>query len=479
MSNCTNPYSRLSPAFGGASERQLIIELILIIVLCFAYALAELHLQLNHDVAWLLDAGSRWSHGERLYIDLIEVNPPLVFYLYWIITLGSWTKLAFIVGALASVSIMGAWVRRLAGPWWGIGSVIIVLATGAADFGQRDQFAVIATLPYLFAPSAKRKERFLIGIWAFAGLGLKPHLLIIPAAATLGRTLEERSIRSAFSPENLILGALCLLYLVAVWIAYPVFIEKMIPLGNLVYFAYGSGLSGELPIIYVVGIAIFINILAARHRKLWPFAFATIGAFLSYFIQGRFWSYHLVPAMALTSVLALLLTKPGTIRFAIVLGIVFLFGEWLFLEKRRHYLDLIPSGATTVLFLSPHVGSAYPAVIDHGVRHASHYPATWTIPGAWRLINEPSIAPEVRAQAKVVLQETRETIIGDILKYCPDPIFVDVRPRKPYFKFQFDFEKFIFQDARIRDYRPTKYENMYRIYRRNKPCSEAPPSNQN
>ena len=40
-----------------------------------------LHTTLNHDVAWYLVAADRFLDGARLYRDIIEVNPPLAFYL--------------------------------------------------------------------------------------------------------------------------------------------------------------------------------------------------------------------------------------------------------------------------------------------------------------------------------------------------------------------------------------------------------------
>ena len=36
---------------------------------------------LNHDVAAVLAFSQRWLAGERLYVDLIDVNPPLIFVL--------------------------------------------------------------------------------------------------------------------------------------------------------------------------------------------------------------------------------------------------------------------------------------------------------------------------------------------------------------------------------------------------------------
>lgn len=445
-------------------------ETLLIALVCGILALVEMQLPLNHDVAWLLDAGSRWWHGEQLYVDLIEVNPPLVFYLYGLISLGTWTKAAFIIGIVTSIGLTGLWTRRLKGEWWGIATVIIAVAAGAVDFGQRDHIAAIFAIPYLFAGRANRAERILIGVWAFAGFGLKPHLLIIPAATTLGRILQEGSLRPAHSPENLALGSLCVTYLAIAWMAYPVFFQQMVPLGNLVYFAYGVELNSQLPVNYIVAFSAVIVAFGSLKRTLWPSTAAVVGAFISFFVQGRFWTYHLVPALALTAILSLLLVQPQSRQFAIVLCLTAIAGTGMFLTKQRQYADIVPRDATSVLFLTAHVPWAYPAVMEHGVKNASHYPALWTLPGAWRLYKEPSTDPSVRRQAIGVLLATRETVIGDILKYCPDPIFVDVRPVKPYFKYPFDFEKFILADPRVRNYRPGNRQGSVLPYVRTHPC---------
>ena len=46
-----------------------------------AFALMVLAPPLNHDVAAILNFAERWVGGERLYRDLIDVNPPLIFVL--------------------------------------------------------------------------------------------------------------------------------------------------------------------------------------------------------------------------------------------------------------------------------------------------------------------------------------------------------------------------------------------------------------
>src|SRR5215813_700280 len=42
---------------------------------------------LTHDAAWYLVATRRYLDGARLYVDLIEVNPPLMF---WLMTPPTW-----------------------------------------------------------------------------------------------------------------------------------------------------------------------------------------------------------------------------------------------------------------------------------------------------------------------------------------------------------------------------------------------------
>src|SRR3954452_11397596 len=43
--------------------------------------LAEFRRPLNSDSAWLLYVARRVVQGDRLYIDLIEINPPLIVWL--------------------------------------------------------------------------------------------------------------------------------------------------------------------------------------------------------------------------------------------------------------------------------------------------------------------------------------------------------------------------------------------------------------
>src|SRR5690242_274204 len=49
--------------------------------LALVWAVVNLLPPINFDEALILTISERWLGGERLYIDLIDVNPPLIFIL--------------------------------------------------------------------------------------------------------------------------------------------------------------------------------------------------------------------------------------------------------------------------------------------------------------------------------------------------------------------------------------------------------------
>src|SRR6478672_1428759 len=69
-----------------------------------AFLLGALTPPLNHDVAAVLNFAERMLAGERLYADLIDVNPPLVFVLNLLpAAIGAWTPLDAVQGLLISL----------------------------------------------------------------------------------------------------------------------------------------------------------------------------------------------------------------------------------------------------------------------------------------------------------------------------------------------------------------------------------------
>jgi len=120
------------------------------------------------------------------------------------------------------------------------------------------------------------------------------------------------------------------------------------------------------------------------------------------------------------------------------------------------------------------VWAAYPAVVERKVVNASRSPAIWTLPGALRLIHDPEASAVERRRAWDITAMTRRTLVEDILRHCPDPIFADERRRKPYFDRPFDFVAFLRTDPQFPKYRPGSKAGIYRIYHLAGPCGADP-----
>ena len=411
------------------------------------------------DVAWLLEASRRWLGGAVLYVDIVEVNPPLIFYEMVALTGGLLTPRTYVAGVCLLMAVSSIWIVRLRGGYLGLAAICAELAGGLTDFGQRDHLALIFVIPFLLLKEASKWERFAIGVWAFLGVGLKPYLLLIPLAAVAARTWSARSARPLVAIENVSLVTACAVYLLWVVFAHPAYLAEIVPLGQFVYWAYGVpldtlflGLSGAL--IVVASIAVI-----TRNADQLPLAAALIGALASFYIQGKFWSYHLVPAIGLGILLALSLRDKAGVLLAVALVACQIYRG----PHSKTRPAPIPEGVSSVAVLIQHVMGAYPGTLNCGIRHTTRYPAIWVIPGAWNIVNNPDRSLEDRKRAKAILDHEREIIRGDIIRGRPELILVDRRITKPYFQYPFSYEDFL---GPFSGYSLVGKTAWYRIYSR-------------
>ena len=147
----------------------------------------------NHDAAWYLYMVDRWIHGARLYNDVIDTNPPLIIWLSTppaLATLAGWSPLAaFKIYVFAIAAGSAAASRRIVSRSAPQRAVIVgatvlfvCLPFVKEDFGQREHFAVLLTLPYVLMAAAtvgsSPREQVLAGIAGGLGFAIKPHFLI-------------------------------------------------------------------------------------------------------------------------------------------------------------------------------------------------------------------------------------------------------------------------------------------------------------
>ena len=169
-----------------------------------ALALWLLRTPLGSDVSWQLWIAGRLRHGALLYRDILEVNPPLWFWLA--VPVDALAEalavrpepvlvLAFAAATLASLEA----THRLLAPLteeartgFLLMAALALLALPRFDFGQREQIALIAALPWAVLAAARRQgdavPRMLaigIGIGSAIGFALKPHFLLAPLLVEL------------------------------------------------------------------------------------------------------------------------------------------------------------------------------------------------------------------------------------------------------------------------------------------------------
>lgn len=301
---------------------------------------------LKDDVAWLLYVARRWLAGEHLYTDLVEVNPPLIVWIYAIpslisSTLGISPRAASTPFFAAIVLGCAGWTARLLTGEGGVfsrrlpvfsvlGTLLLVLP--GVEFGQREHLLIAASLPYLAlcargvphdgAPGAAEPMGlgFAVGVLAGLGCALKPTYGVAFAAIEL---LAWRMGGRMGRPSSLGAGVALAVYGLGVLLFCPDFLEVAVPLALALYGGTDTPCSQLLlqsrTLIAGVAVSTTLALLApllpaAMSRGTRAFArvllqllaaFA-LAATVSYVLQGKNWFYHRLPA-TMTALLALLL----------------------------------------------------------------------------------------------------------------------------------------------------------------------------
>jgi hypothetical protein len=194
---------------------------------------------IKDDVAWLLYVGKEVLHGRQLYVDLIEINPPLIVLIsalaVWVSNLIGVHATAFYLIMFGGVLLVLAWftshilrhyfsmprLHRYSFAF--IGSVFFVIP--GAEFGQREHLLLALLSPYLALLAVRLhgekcsvQTAFIAGILCGLGLALKPQYLL--AVLILESWLWVRGIRW-FRPETLALAAALFAYGASIVLFFP------------------------------------------------------------------------------------------------------------------------------------------------------------------------------------------------------------------------------------------------------------------
>jgi len=303
---------------------------VVIPLLIGASAWVHVMLPAESDKGWLLHAAHRWLEGGRLYVDIFEVNPPLIVMLYalpvWVSThVAGLADSEALAGLGLAICALSAWagtcVIRLHPAFAGntakqikfalLLGLIFVFYTKQSYFFDREHILLVLIFPYVlrFMPSLAERTpslrlRIIIGCMAAVGFCVKPHTIIIFAALQLFTLLRTRSFAALLSLENRIIAALGVLYVLSIWIFTPEYFQTVLPMALETYSSFGSinsGPSTYLPPFFVGMGVIFAHFRAQAtpYRKDVYYLVGVSVAFLVYALANNGWDYTYNPLYCL------------------------------------------------------------------------------------------------------------------------------------------------------------------------------------
>jgi hypothetical protein len=376
-------------------------------------ALLEFLRPVNHDVAWILTVADLMHAGRHLYADIIEINPPLIFWaangmrgLAQLLHLAPEAVYRIFTLALGFGSAVA--VRRLTGsPWPALALLSVGLILVGPDFGQRDLLTVFLMAPYVAMASMGSRPRWdwPIGVAAGLGLCLKPHYVGIWAVVFVLNRARRADL------AILLTGAA---YLGCVVLVSPAFFPLAAALGP----AYQKWLQMpwttqllSIPAFIAVGIMTCAALARRAHAApawAWGFALATGGALLAMLLQAKPFSYHQQPILVFAAITLggcwhYRLARPAVWMFLLLLGVQSA-NLWYSARKLQAETDII---AATVQQLPPRPIVLLSQYLFHGppAFRAIHQPWRLDLPCLWWL--GPDSLPLAFAFRHVLLDKVR------------------------------------------------------------------------
>lgn len=478
---------------------------------------------LNHDVAAVLDFSRRWLAGERLYVDLVDVNPPLIFILNLLpAAMARWTSLSPAQSILVCLVAYGAmlWAMtealrrgRAEGPVEAAALTAclpLLLVFAGSDFGQREVMMAMATIPYGLLAARRIEDepverRLALGVALVAALAyaLKPHFMAVPALIEGLVLLRRGPARALRDPVPWLMAAVWLAYLACIPVFFPAYFREVVPLAWAIYADIHG--SGPIRVLFldVMGAAEILLLVAvpfALRREAGAFgnvlAVAAVGAFLSAWVQHKGWTYHVMPmtilgcgalVVAAARWVDRMLPEARARAAAPVLAVIATFGIFLYGVRggetpwREAAFHSEAAGRLTewlrqnvrgrdALVLSPDIFPLYPALTYANVRQTLHTMSIWPLQGAYRTCpagREPYREPHRMSRIEHALYQA---VAEDFAAHPPAAIIVSRHANIPACGGRFDLLDYFARNPlfaeTLENYRAAGEIDDYRLFLR-------------
>ena len=412
------------------------------------------------DVSGQFWIAQMMRHGVRLYVDFIEMNPPLWF---WMAVPIDWAaevsgiRYEYLVIAAVALAIAAA-VRaidrllpfgRLPKAMFLLFVVAVLMIMPARDFEQREHLALIAGLPYFILAAARRDGRpvtprlaGLIGIFAGIGLSLKPHFFAGPMLIELWLLTSLRRDWRPLRAETLAMAAIVSLYLAAIALCTPAYLTYILPelLGpyQAISPPLGEVMGSFTPFLWLVMLIAFLPLRRALLDRSAPVTTALllggVGFALAWMLQHKGWFYQGLPATGCFALaFATLLIENSFERhplFKVFIPCL------LCLPLATAMLDSEPAitpdndiapaladlrSGDAFALISASGAASWPALVDRGLRLSSRYGQYWMI----RLLDSPPHDPAAVRLADRAIRDSASDF-----RCLPPKVIVVVRSLK-------------------------------------------------
>ena len=447
------------------------------VVVCFvAAAIYVWRMIPNPDIAWLLLAAERVSGGARYGSDVLEVNPPLIVWIYsvgvlLVRVLPVEPHQALALVTLAAVAVSAAVTRgllvRITRHWPVIlaAAVAFLLFAAGTDFSQREHFAAALTIPWAALAAARIAGvavpmRLVLSAALLGTLGfiLKPYFLLAWLAIEAA-VLRHTGVRNLARTETRVAVLIGLAYVAAALVLTPDYFDFM----RRVQPVYGAYLQQREDDARLLGaICLALAILALRRRNLAPlplaFGMGALGFVAAGAVQLKWFGYHFLPAVVFFAAAAAAMRPPAaapaeprlrrwlsTIPIAalhVMAAVVLLsflsralsiavqpldprnLAEPDFIALREFIRQEAPGG--TVLMLSTNIQSGFPVVPMAGAQWGSRLPSLWPLFALYddRFWTERRFDFRAAEERTGLEKWFSDALHEDLVHFDPDIIFV-------------------------------------------------------
>jgi hypothetical protein len=467
----------------------------IVVVLFAVQAVIRFRSHLDPDVAWYLYAGGRLLDGGVLYVDVVEVNPPLGIWLtvpiaaaarilgvgtvpllYTVLLCLTALSLALSARLLSAAADISDFARHL---------ILILLAAlmlflPAADFGQRDHVMIVLATPWLLLRWNRLVDQVvslpfaaLVGLMAAFGLWLKPHYVIAVFAVELVLIFGTRRLRTTFCVENLAIAVLGACYIVAAYILVSKHFVSLFVLSSQVFVPIYGGRFEEavqnliMPIVLGIAAVASLSLLSPSLVLLRTLFLAAGMAFLAIFLFQVGYRHQILPGLFVMAVAAGLgvarvvscdVRPAGFGERAVVLAsgaaILLAFGLVCLPQSMAYRggpfeqaIEAEAPEAKSIFIASTAVQHPFPLVEEKGLAWASRYPAQWFAPHIAKTLGADGAPGDHLSRGAL------EATISDLVRFVPDILFVDVGPSRSHFSGPpLDYLAFWEKDERFRSF---------------------------